>query len=407
MAFLNYNKQKTSKIVSCFFYLLYLYLIVLFITSDPETGGGAFNQITAGLFVVFCSTVVIFKKKQISNKGKEIYYIVLVLFIFLIIRLALMMVSDLNAAMHYVRNEATILFWVVSLLYCIQEFKSKSLGIIYKFSKYLIFIAFIFFIYSIIIEYSYLQSINRIGAVNEAGSVYMLLPLIVIVFKGKPKIIAFLLCLMLCAWSQKRQALLGMGVSSLFLLMDIIKDYFKSFKILGIIIVVVSIIFSSVIFSNLFSGIIERQQYLNEKSDITDNGRSILWGTAIDGYLEAPLADKIIGGGASASGRYIESKTTIFMMPHNGFIEILCDYGLIGLICFLLFLFYILRLCFKFHRGSDYRKYTLTILMAFIVNNTFSHAGNIWAIFLCIALSIMCNNSTSHLTIFNSDEKNR
>lgn len=399
MASIYYYKKKSSKIIPTFFYLLYFYFIVLLLSTDTKMGGGILNQISAGFFVVFCTAVVFLKKGNIPGSGKTIYNVAFVFFIFLIIRLALMIASDLSAAMLYVRNEVTILFWVVSFLFCIREFKSGLFDVICKLSKYLIIIAFVVFFHSIIIKLSYYRALGTIGAVNEAGSAYMLLPLIVVVLKGKPKIITFLLCLVVCAWSQKRQALLGMGVSSLILVLDLSREYFKSFKVVGVVLIIFSILFSSVVISNLFSGIIERQQYLNEKSDVADNGRTYLWEIAIDGYIDAPVVEKIIGGGPSASGRYIEQKTSVFMMPHNGFIEILCDYGIIGLICFIAFLVSLLRLCFRFPQGSEFRKFSFAILMSFIVSNTFSHAGNIWVLFLCISIGIICNNPMSYINL--------
>ena len=385
------NKQQSKKNVLLYFFLLSVYIVVNIITINPEGGGGIINQVSAGGLIVLCIVRIFSHKRIVVQNGKEIYYTGLVFLVYLLARLLLMFLTDYDTAKSSVRNEITILFWLVSLLFCIREFNQADYQTIEKRISIIIVLSFLFFFQAIFLKKGYLQSIDKISGVNAAGSAYMLVPLIMIALKGKVKIVGYILCLVACAFSQKRQALVGFTTISIFLIMDLIKDYFRVFRFIGVICVVLAIMFSGVIVNSVFSGIIERQQYLNEKDDITDSGRSEIWSIALDGYVEAPLVDQIFGGGPGAGARYVEERVNWFVMPHNGFIEVLCDYGIVGLIFYVFLFISLFRFPFRYPRSSLQRRLLLGVILAWIVANAISHAGNVWIAFLGITVGYMVN----------------
>lgn len=391
------SNTRTFQPVSIFFFLLCTYLAVsIFFESAEGQGGGLVNQMLAGMVILYSGIKVFFTRKPINAKGKGAYNVLFLFLLYLLIRLAVMVFTDFKLALSSVRNEITILFWVMCFLFCLQEFHYADLKAISKWTRVLIFISFVLYFYSIFIRRSYLESIDKIGADNTAGSAYMLVPLVLLVLKGKMKYVGYVLCLIICAFSQKRQALLGFGLISIFMLVDLGKAYFKTFRMTGIFYLLLAIALSGTIFTGLFSGIVERQQYLEDKGD-SDSGRTMIWELAISGYAEAPLSDQLFGGGPGAGGRYVQERTGgWFVMPHNGYIEVLCDYGLIGLLLYIVFFISLLKLAFKFPRGSLFRKILLGVCLAWIMSNAVSHAGGIWIVFLCIAVGIMLNVENEH-----------
>lgn len=401
----SYNRVNTSKnrSVTYFFALLYLYLVVCLSTSTIGTsGGGLLNQLSAALVIVYCSFKVFFSRKVVPSNGRSLYRLLFLFYIYIIARVLWMLVVDVGGAVMSLRYSFTILFWVVSLLFCFQEFAKTDSRVVSKLSTILIVIAFIVFFNSIIIEQRYWQLNDTIGAVNAAGSAYMLVPLIIIVLKRKARFVGFLLCLVVCAWSQKRQCLLGFALVSLFLLWDLFKAYFKSFKFFAVIILLITIVFSGFIVDKVFSGIIERQLYLTERDD-ADSGRLTIWEMAIDGYSDAPVMDQLFGGGPGAGARYVESISRgWFVMPHNGFIEVLCDYGVFGVLLYVLFFLSLIRTTFTYPPGSSIRKILLGISLSWIMSNVVSHAGRVWAVFFCIALGYMLcfKNSDNTKSLF-------
>ena len=164
---------------------------------------------------------------------------------------------------------------------------------------------------------------------------------------------------------------------------------------MGLIYLLLAFAFSTVIVDKVFSGIIERQQYLSEKSDHADSNRSLIWEMALDGYEGAPMVDKIFGGGPGTGARYVQLKAGWFVMPHNGFIEVMCDYGIVGLALYIAFFITLLIVSLKHPRGSIERKMLLGITVAWIMSNLVSHAGRVWAMYCCIALGyILCHKKT-------------
>ena len=384
--------RKISVPTLLFYVILILYLLVCIYFADAEKGGGLINQISAGLLIVLCTLRAFFFRKEINPKGRFVYRVILVFYIYLLVRLLFMLMDDPQLALSSVRDEITIIFWASGLLFCVQEFYNEPLHKINNLSIIIVVLSFIVFINNIVIERNYFNSIEKIGAVNDAGSAYMLVPLIALVMKGKMKFFWYLLCLVICAWSQKRQALLGFATISIFILFDLIKYYFKNFKFTGIILILIVILFSGVIVNGVFSGIMERQQYLNERDD-SDSGRYFIWKSALEGFSEAPTINKVFGGGPGAGGRYVEERSGgWFVMPHNAFIEVMCDYGLIGLTIFLLFFFLLVKMAFNFPRESIQRKLLYCIIITWLVTNMVSHAGRIWLIYFSIAIGIILNS---------------
>ena len=151
------------------------------------------------------------------------------------------------------------------------------------------------------------------------------------------------------------------------------------------------ITFSSVVINVVFSGIIERQQYKNETGDL-DSGRAMLWKWSMDGFWESPSSVKILGGGPDAGSRYVEERSGIYLAPHNAYIQILCDYGIIGLFFYVLFILSIFDLSLKFPRGSLERKILLGIFLTCVISSFFSHAGRIWTLFMGMAICVMISD---------------
>lgn len=389
MALTMYGK-KSSVSIRIYFYLIYFYLLVCLVGVDPEGGGGLINQVSAGLVIAFCSVKVLFSRKTVNTKNKSIYTVMFLFFVYLLLRLAIMFMVDSRLAMSSVRNEITILFWVTSLLFCVREFEESSYEHTNKLVIGFIVLSFLVFIRSLIIEKAYYQSISTIGAVNTAGSAYMLVPLILLALRGRRRLLLYLLCLVVCALSQKRQALLGFGCVSIFVFWDLVKEYFKTFKLIGVVLLFLGLFFSGFIVNKVFSGIIERQQYLSEQDELADNGRTQIWALTLDGYSDAPLLDQIIGGGPGTGGRYMEERTGgWFVMPHNAYIEILCDYGVVGLLIFISFLLVLMKSAFLYPRGSLQRKLILCVVLSWVVTNMVSHAGRIWTICFSIAIGMI------------------
>lgn len=373
-----------------FYILLYLYIVVSIINSAATVGGGFLSQVSGILIVMNCVLQVLFGKQKIPVLHVKLYNITKFFALYVCARIFFLFFQDSHMALLYIRNSVTMLFWVISLLFCIKYFSKasdKSLAIM---NKILIVVGLAYFFYALFLQRNYFMAEDVIGASNAATSAYMLLPIIFLFSKRKMKILFYIICLLICAWSQKRQSLLGFGIISLFLIIDLIKTYFHAFKIMGIIYLIVALFCGTVIFNYLFSGVIERHEYLESKESV-DNGREELRQLAIIGFKEASTVDKIFGGGPGTGGRYIESKTGMYIYPHCGYIEIMCDYGIIGFILYIFFFWRLFITAINYPRKTLSRKLLLAICVSWAFVSFYSHAGGIWFIFYSIAIGIIVN----------------
>jgi O-antigen ligase len=95
----------------------------------------------------------------------------------------------------------------------------------------------------------------------------------------------------------------------------------------------------------------------NEYETINTSGRLYMWGILVNGIKDSP----IFGHGANASEELLKPISEHFTHPHNEFLRILYDYGLVGMILFVYaFLKQILKLKnIKNRNGNEINKYYL------------------------------------------------
>ena len=105
------------------------------------------------------------------------------------------------------------------------------------------------------------------------------------------------------------------------------------------------------------------------------NSRSLFWEKQLRLFQNESMLKKIFGAGIN----YTSDKVGIW--AHNDFIEILCSYGYIGLICYCLTIFFALKKFLSFKKGN--RFYSLICVAIWIFNAFF----NFFYCYFCAMLS--------------------
>ena len=257
---------------------------------------------------------------------------------------------------------------------------------IFQFSFYEIYLLFI--IYRLLTQRLILIRTGVLAGINVAGSVYMIVPLVMLTFKKEKKVLLFLLCAWLCIASAKRQAVGGMAIVSLFCIKDLYDTFFKKNKLYGILAVIFlmgSAYISRNYIHHAFDRLKQRQETIEERGGEIDSGRAELRRTAYTGFEEAEFSVKLFGGGTGTGTAYINRYLDQYRAPHCGFIEVLCDYGLIALSLYVAFFLALLFYTFRLSTWN-LKLMWLAICGAFIFCNAISHAGNLNFIYLAIAI---------------------
>jgi O-antigen ligase len=385
-----FNDIRKGNRVTTFFFLLSLYYIINLLTSPITSGmsGGLeaehniFNQLTAGIFVLFVLYYAI------VTKANHSYSLTKVLAVFLFyITLRTYMGFAIDNSRHTIFSFSSIFnmcFWAGSLIFGLKCFRLIPSELLKRMVKMVLTAYLIYVTYRLFTQKALLMRLGISMGINMAASVYMIIPLIFLVFKGKLRTFLLLLCCFICLYSAKRQAVAGLAIVLIFSLKTIYQLYFQKRKFLAFIIVVPLILVSSNFVMRISKDLLSRQELLEERED-TDSGRLQLWAVAMSGFQNSDNMTQWFGGGPGTGRRYIGAFFPIARAPHNGFIQVLCDYGFIGLILYGLFFVLLLGYVLKV-RGVDNKFHYLSICVSWIFANTISHPGNLAFVFLAIGV---------------------
>lgn len=376
--------------VNIFFILLWLYFILDLLTSDADTGmvdvgGNIINKILGGLLIVHS----IFYSRQrtasigvIKSAKLLLYYLLFQHFIFVLV--------DFKTALQSSTAILNIIYWLSGFIFCINNFKNHQKKSLDKLLLVTILLGFANIVYRLITQSALAIVLGQDGAVNNAGSTYMLVPVLLLCLKGRWKIVGYILALLVCALSLKRQAMLNFTVFSLFVFNDLFKLYMRKYAIICITILIGLLSFGRPYIEMIFEGIMLRQEMLEDKGDV-DSGRADLREASLQRFNNASLINKVFGGGSAAANRYINKYLGYMSAPHCGFIEILCDYGIFGLLLFVYFIFQLVVFARRFAANSILRHILYGIIATWMILYCVSHAGNLWLLYYALAISYVYN----------------
>ena len=376
--------------VTTFFFILASYYIINLLTSPITSGmsGGLeaehniFNQVTAGVFVLYSLFYAI------TTKSDRSYLLTktIVLFIFYItLRTYLGFATDNFRHNIFSFSSIFILcFWAGGIIFGLKCFRYATPETLKRMIQMVVVVYVVFVSYRLLTQKALLMRLGISMGINAAAAIYVVVPLIFMVFKGKQRLFLLLLCTFICIYSAKRQAVVGLGIVALFSLKTIYQLYFQKKRMLAVLIVLPLLFLGGNYIRRVSDDLINRQERLMER-DNTDSGRFELWTVAMSGFQNADNVAQWFGGGPGTGKKYIGAFFPIARVPHNGFIQVLCDYGYIGLIIYVAYFLVLLGYVLKV-RGVDNKLLYLSICFAWIFANTISHPGNLAFIFLAIGV---------------------
>ena len=298
--------------VTTFFLLLSLYYILNLLTSPLNSGmsGGLeaerniVNQIMAGLLVLFVLYYSIFT--QIGNS----YLIVRVIAFFIIyVALRLLIGFSLDNARHSIFSYGSLVsicYWGGGLIFSIKCFRYASPETLRRMIQMTIFVFLVFILYRLFTQKALLARLGVSAGINVAAHTYMIIPLVLLVFKDKMRIIMFFICAFVCLYSAKRQSAVGLAVVSLFSLKMLYQSYFQKHKYISLLLLV-PLLYGGLKYGQKISyDLRHRQERLEFREDI-DSGRFDLWAVALDGFKYDEKISHWFGGGPGAGKKYIGS----------------------------------------------------------------------------------------------------
>lgn len=375
------KKLKFDKKGSYFFGFLMIYFLICIFMATGRGGGGLLNQISAVSFIAYCFFYI---TKSYGNKTYLLKTLMTMITI-IVSRDIVYCFQDPTMVPLYVRGLFLMLFWMIGFVFSLRCFHLIQQSDVEDLSKILIIETLLYLCYAVYLQQSRIaEEDDLMGAISTAGSAYMLIPLILICFRGRVKLILLMLCMVLCAFSQKRKAMIGFVLVLIFILPDLIKVFYRQYKLGSIILICILAIFGSNIFFKIFGGLLRRQEAMVDSDRVLDNGREMLREAALKGFENAPIYDQLFGGGCGAGGRYIKQYIGHYLAPHNAFVDVLCSYGIIGVILYSSIFISIFKMLNRYRGNAIVYRLSLGVLLAWCFTSFFTHPGVVWNIFFCI-----------------------
>lgn len=193
---------------------------------------------------------------------------------------------------------------------------------------------------------------------------------------------------------QCRGAMLTFLICSALLYLEYnLKSKFSFGKIVVVIIliVVVLMVYANVNNSDNFSRFTDKEGY-------EDNIRLFIWECALQAYYNNP----ILGSGLGASSMFSERATDF--QSHNNYIDIIGDFGILGLACFIILAYYFLKVPSR--QKLNMLTYSLAFLLPLGFINGFQTIS-FWMPMYLIVIERNYINSISHVDIYCQGENIR
>lgn len=249
-----------------------------------------------------------------------------------------------------------------------------SLEMIFSIRKLIKIVLFMGGIYSLLfLRYIHQGLRLEAGAVNSIYYIVLLLPFVLASDSKKIRIAGFISLLILAVVSNKRTAFLVViaGIAVYFIVYFCSKNISLNKKMLCTVTVVACVFFLNAYFEKIISSlnidIFERFSTINEDGG---SGRDVIWEGVIEGIKQFNLIEIISGRGFNGVYNYAYVGTS----AHNDFIEVLYDYGVLGLICYLYFIIEIIMVVLKMKK-IDFNLFAagMSSLVIFFIMSLFSH----------------------------------
>ena len=272
-------------------------------------------------------------------------------------------------------------FMKITLALCIFVFiyicmKNNPLDV-----KYIYTIYFIFFVYALIIlirDY-YMMMIAEAANADEgfdSNSGFILASLIPMCFllpMKRVKIFVYLIALGACVVSGQRAAAIGALIS-----VPIAYEYIKTslskkdLKLL-IIMAIVFFIIALPYIVGAIENLIQRTAVDADHGDV-GSGRSVFWGIVVNSYFSGNPIQMFLGHGYFSVNDLLEIEYGMPIGAHNGFLDHLYTFGIIGFFLYLGIYLVISRIYNDLKKeNSTYSLVVLMIIMIFLFRSAVSH----------------------------------
>lgn len=357
---------------------LYIYLALLLIGYQNITSmywqfssSNADSFLSIMMIIVVIASLHITFRKPISTTN--------IVFIMILYYLYILCVCIFNGYYDLFIQEPTMLFTMSYWMFLFCLFYGISNGYTISIQK-LSSIIFALTIVCFVLFLRYYSTNLKTGGLSGLNVVYyitFMLPFILVNKRKKIGSIGMAINLFVALLSGKRGALIAVAISWIIWMNSNLKNQPSKKKILKtfqyLIICIVAVFIIEMIINKLGLDIMDRMMEIISGEDDTGSGRTKIWSSYIDYMMSDNIINTFFGRGYISAKRNPELSSLNLGWAHNDFIQVMFDYGIIGLFvfCIIIIKFFKYSLRMK-KRGYEFHKQYLISLVIFIICSCFS-----------------------------------
>ncbi len=368
------SKKGTYPSTFIFFVLLVAYYVLdmLFPMTEKDlvSSNRVYPQVAMGVIFVYSSFYLLLNLFKLNTSRQYKSFILLTFWTLLYIPFVVKGSSLYDNFIQFMKiNTGGVLFIGVALSLRKNPNKTKWLYRLFAIQLIYGFYCLVHDYYMVVIT-SVIDNGEGIFDSNAGFVLASLLPMCLILPNKKMRIITYVIICVACLFSGQRAATLAAAVSVPFAL-----KYFtgviskKTMLFWGGILIIIAL----PIIESSIDNLLLRQEIDANKGQM-GSGRSEFWAITLESFFDGSLLSMLFGNGYFSINNLLLQKYGIAIGAHNGFIDHLYSFGIIGLCIYLsifisLFSFYLSAKKMR----APYANIVLIILLLFFVRSATSH----------------------------------
>lgn len=324
-----------------------------------------YPQIAGAIVVCFCMAIIIVNIRLIIRNNYLLLFLSLLSLALIYVVFPFKPIDNLK----YVSRVYFGIFYLLALFVLLRKDRKSALKAIFT----IYFFQLLFCLFSLLYDrviyemgLSYIAQFNS----NSGFLITCCIPLSLIIPRKRLRVYLYFLLVVASFFSGQRSAALVALISVPFCLPHL----WKSIRKVDIVLLVALSLAATPIMIKSIDNIVERNAYDTDRGDDVGSGRSTFWKITWDSYKEKSIENIIFGNGTNSVAPVLEAKYGLSIGAHNGWLDILYTFGIVGLLLYALIVFgMFFRNRFFAVKGHPYKNFYLILFIIFIVKCTTSH----------------------------------
>lgn len=352
--------------------------------TGEEMSNRIFPQATMAIIGLFCIYIMITHwislYKTIIIRSFLCLIFVTLPYILLVIPTETLFANFTN----FMKFNMAILVMFTYYIFALKDPKKTQRNI---FIIYAMQIVYVF--YTLLYDRFYVQAEAELFDSNAGFLMVTCIPMTLMLPNKRLRLYAYIAVVVGCIFSGQRSAALAAIVSFPFCWKHLKQHIKKSDKIF--LLILVSIVIYPILKIAIYNIMLRNE--LDASTGSYGSGRSIFWLIVWNDFWNKDLLHILFGNGMNSIAPLLKMKFGIAIGAHNGWLDMLYSYGILGLILYLNIILKIFLSNKKISRYvSDYKNILLIIVIIFTLKSITSHGyWDITVMPIGMALSLICS----------------